>query len=172
MFNNNSNITTINNNIYLFLLKNIIKNNLHTFNAKLSQSLKEKCETLTLFKQECYICFLGSFLLCSCPTVRLRSSWGLMLRLVERHSKCILGVWLNKHATTITAPFADGLYDPSLHIAPSGFVEKGEKCTRHEKTLNTFHACALLRAPWWECRVCFSSGWVPLWVCKSVFSDQ
>ena len=92
---------------------------------------------------------------------------------------CILRVWLNKHTATITAPFTDGLYGPSRSAAPSGFVEREEKCTRNEKMLNTFHARTLVCVPWrmfihpwWESGVCFSSGWVALWVSGSVFLGQ
>ncbi len=68
----------------------------------------------------------------------------------------------------------------SLSTGPSDFVAENDKCTRHEKTLNTFRADKLVCAPWrtsaryfirprWESGVCFISGWLVLWVCGSVF---
>lgn len=128
-----------------------------------------------LCRCELYSCFMGSYVLypesCSysVDTVHARAGRAAFKAL------CILGVWLNKHTATITAQFVDGLYGPSLSAAPPGFVARDEKCTRHEKTLNTFHAHTLVCVPWrtsarsfmrplWESGVCFSSGWVALWV--------
>lgn len=101
-----------------------------------------------LHRCELYSCFMGSFMLFpesysySVHTVHAKAGW------VAFKALCILGVWLNKHIATITAQFVDGLYGPSLSAAPSDFVAEDDKCTRHEKTLNTFHADTLVCIPW------------------------
>lgn len=134
-----------------------------------------------LCRCELYSCFMGSFVLRSrsYPVDTVHSKAGR----AAFKALCILGVWLNKHIATITAQFVDGLYGPSPSAAPSGFVAEDEKCSRHEKTLNTFHARTLVCVPWrtsarwfmrprWESGVWFSSGWVVFWVCGSGFSGQ